>query len=328
MHARRLAVAIILLLAIVAGWTWVANGQPAGHVPSRTPEPSAATTAGLLGAGRQPSATVTIAAAGDIACDPQSTAKPPHNCDQAATAQLIIDLDPAAVLTLGDTQYERGAPDAFSVFDASWGQFLPKIRPAPGNHEYLTKQAAGYFGYFGAAAGDPTRGYYSFDLGAWHILSLNSECRFAGGCSHGSPQETWLRADLAANAGVCTLAYWHEPRWSSGEHGDAIQMATIWADLVAARASIVLAGHNHDYERFEPLDANGSPSPTGVQEFVVGTGGKNHYPFKAPPLPGETVRDDTSYGVLELVLAPSSYSWQFLPAPTYHFTDSGSMPCR
>jgi acid phosphatase type 7 len=270
-----------------------------------------------------------IAAAGDIACDPTANTGSPARCDQAATAQQIVSLNPTAVLTLGDHQYESNTSSQYAaVFDPTWGAFKSKIRPTIGNHEYLTANAAGYFGYFGAAAGDPTKGYYSYNLGAWHLISLNSECSHIGGCATGSAQETWLRADLAAHSTTCTLAYWHEPRWSSGEHGNATQMTTIWNDLVAAHADVVLSGHNHDYERFPALNASGAPSSTGVQEFVVGTGGKNHYGFgTAPAISGE-VRDATAFGILKLVLHPTSYSWQFLPAPSYTFTDSGSAACR
>ena len=273
-------------------------------------------------------ADATVVAAGDIACDPSVNSGAPTRCDQAATAAQILALRPDAVLSLGDNQYERNTAAAYaSVFDVSWGQFKSLIHPTIGNHEYLTRNAAGYFDYFGAAAGDPSMGYYSWNIGAWHIVTLNSECSHVGGCNTGSPQEIWLKADLAANPTACTLVTYHEPSWSSGEHGNAFQMATIWGDLVAAHVDVALAGHNHDYERFPALDASGNPDPSGVQEFVVGTGGKNHYPFAVPAMSGE-VRDDTAFGVLELKLHPSSYDWRFLPAPGYSFTDAGSNSCR
>ncbi|MGZ6266403.1 MAG: metallophosphoesterase family protein [Candidatus Limnocylindrales bacterium] len=264
-------------------------------------------------------------AAGDIACDPATNIKQPADCDQAATANQIGQLAPTAVLTLGDNQYEDGTLAAFqSVFDPTWGKYRSIMYPAIGNHEYLTKGAAGYFTYFGLPA------YYSFNLGDWHLVSLDSECSAGGvgGCGPGSAQEKWLLADLAAHPSLCTLVYWHEPRWSSGEHGDASQMTTIWADLVAANVDVVLTGHNHDYERFVPLDANGKPSPTGTTEFVVGTGGKNHYGFTDAPLTGEVVRNDKSFGVIQMTLGPTGYSWNFVPAPTYTFTDSGSASCH
>lgn len=305
-------------------------------LPARAPAPGPSTPAPPA-SGSDP----VIAAAGDIACDPASqyfngglgtgTA-----CAQAATAALLRP-GLSAVLTLGDTQYEDNAyPKYLASFARSWGRFKRLIRPTIGNHEYLTPDAAGYFRYFGRAAGDPSRGYYSYDLGRWHLISLNSECGFIGGCGPGSPEETWLRADLAAHPALCTLAYWHEPRFSSGEHGDAQQMATIWNDLVAAHVDVVLSGHNHDYERFKPLGASSpsssrfqdpSPVPNGIREFVVGTGGRNHYGFAHAPLVGEAVRNADTFGVLELTLHPSSYDWRFVPAGGAAFTDAGSGTC-
>lgn len=300
-------------------------------VPTATPRPTptpTATPTPVPTSTPRPADPV-IAAAGDIACDPTANTGAPSRCDQGATAKQIVDLNPTAVLTLGDHQYESNTAAQYaSVFQPTWGSFKSRIRPAIGNHEYLTANAAGYFGYFGAAAGDPTKGYYSYNVGAWHLISLNSECSHVGGCSSGTPQETWLRADLAAHPTACVLAYWHEPRFSSGEHGNATQMTTIWNDLVAAHADVVLSGHNHDYERFPALGTTGSPSSSGVQEFVVGTGGKNHYGFGTAPAFSGEVRNDTAFGVLKLVLHPTSYDWQFLPAPSYTFTDSGSASCR
>ncbi len=267
--------------------------------------------------------TVTIVAAGDIACDPAHNVGAPANCDQAATAAQIGQLHPTAVLTLGDSQYENGTATGYkSVYGPTWGQYRSITYPAIGNHEYLTSGASGYFGYFGVPA------YYSYNLGNWHMVSLDSECSQVGGCGPGSRQEAWLLADLAANPSPCTMAYWHEPRWSSGEHGNATQMTTIWNDLVAAKVDLVLAGHNHDYERFVPLNATGQPDPLGTTEFVVGTGGKNHYGFAMASLPGEVVRNETSFGVIDMTLGPTSYSWKFVPAPGYTFTDSGSANCH
>src|SRR3954454_12096560 len=185
-----------------------------------------------------------VAAVGDIACDPTEKSFNGGNgtsnaCKQLATSTLALSLHPTAVLTLGDSQYEDNAYAKYLVsFDPSWGRLKPLIRPTIGNHEYLSAGASRYFRYFGAAAGDPAKGYYSYDLGAWHLLSLNSECSHVGGCGRGSPQETWVRADLAAHPAGCVLAYWHEPRFSSGEHVDAQQMATIWNDLAAAHADL------------------------------------------------------------------------------------------
>jgi hypothetical protein len=315
----------------------MATAWACGSGSQGTPTPTATPASTVLGATATPGATptptptpspspvtVTLVAAGDIACDPAHNVGQPTDCDQAATADEIGQLNPTAVLTLGDNQYEDNTLAAFQkVFAPTWGKYYSIIHPTIGNHEYLTPGAAGYFGYFHVAP------YYSFDLGAWHIISLDSECHYVGGCTQDSAQVKWLLADLAAHSSMCTLVAWHEPRWSSGEHGDATQMATIWADLVQAHVALVLTGHNHDYERFAPLDANGRPDPNGLPEFVVGTGGKNHYGFVEKPLPGELVRNDQSFGVIDLTLSPTGYSWQFVPAPTYTFTDSGSVTgCR
>jgi acid phosphatase type 7 len=296
--------------------------------PTDTPWPSPAGTAthgpldGPTPIPPRPGVTRSIVAAGDIACDPAKNTGAPRGCDQAATAALIGSLRPTAVLALGDLQYESGTASAFqSVFGTTWGKYRSIMYPAVGNHEYLTSGAAGYFGYFKLPP------YYSFNLGNWHLVSLNSECSHVGGCQAGSRQEKWLKADLAAHPTVCTLVFWHEPRWSSGEHGNAKQMTTIWSDLVAAHVDVVLAGHNHDYERFAPLDGAGKPDPKGVTEFVVGTGGKNHYGFATGPLAGEVVRDGTAFGVLRMVLGPTGYSWRFYSAAGYSFTDKGSAAC-
>jgi hypothetical protein len=320
------AISKIAGLGIVGAFLWACASPAQTASPTQQPTTSPSPVSSVLGstASAKPSVTVTIAAAGDIACDPAHNVGTPKDCDQAATANLIGQLNPTAVLTLGDNQYEDGTLAAFeAVFDKTWGAYKSIMHPAIGNHEYLTKGATGYFTYFGVPA------YYSFDVGNWHMISLDSECSAGGlgGCKAGSPQERWLLADLAAHPAKCTLVYWHEPRWSSGEHQDATQMSTIWADLVAAHVSVVLAGHNHDYERFVPLNAAGQPDPTGVTEFVVGTGGKNHYGFTVAPLTGEVVRNDTSFGVISMTLGPSSYSWKFVPAPGYTFTDSGSANC-
>jgi len=268
--------------------------------------------------------TVSIVAAGDIACDPASNVGAPQDCDQAATAALIGQLRPNAVLALGDLQYEDGTLAAFEkVFAPTWGKYRSIMYPAVGNHEYLTSGASGYFSYFGGIAP-----YYSYNLGDWHMISLDSECSHVGGCQAGSAEEKWLRADLTAHNTLCTLVYWHEPRFSSGEHGDATQMTTIWTDLVAAHVDVVLSGHNHDYERFEPLGATGQPDPTGITEFVVGTGGKNHYSFTHAPLVGEVVRSQAAFGVVRMLLGPSGFSWRFDSAPGYSFSDSGSAACH
>lgn len=280
-------------------------------------------------------ATVKVAAAGDIACDPasgsfQRGAGTKASCHMGATSDLLLDLHPDAVLTLGDNQYENGALAKYrQSYGPSWGRWKGITKPAPGNHEYLTGGAAGYFGYFGEVAGDPKKGYYSFDLGAWHLISLNSNCSRAGGCGVGSPQETWLRADLAAHPTTCALAYWHHPRFSSGEHGDHASTSALWQALQDGGAEIVLSGHDHDYERFAPQDADGTLDVAhGLRQFVVGTGGKNHYAMSGPILTNSEVHNDDTFGVLALTLRPDGYDWRFIPEPGKTFTDSGSGGCR
>ncbi len=297
-------------------------------------DPSASATATIdVSAPPPPGSAVTIAAAGDIACDPASGSfnggsGTSSSCHMQATADLLLGIGPDAVLTLGDNQYENGALAKYQAsYAPSWGQVKGVTRPVPGNHEYGTSQASGYYGYFGSAAGDPAKGYYSYDLGAWHLIALNSNCGEVGGCGAGSPQETWLQADLAAHTNACTLAYWHHPRYSSGQHGDHGSVTALWQALYDAGAELVLSGHDHDYERFAPQDAQGNPDAAGMRQFVVGTGGKNHYAISALSANSEVHNDDT-FGVLKLVLRSDGYDWQFLPEPGKTFTDSGTSACH
>lgn len=273
--------------------------------------------------------TVFVAAAGDIACGPTDVPEA-HGltCRQMATSDLVLRLHPTAVLVLGDNQYPVGRDRSYGLFYApSWGRFKAISHPVPGNHEYLSQGADGYYSYFGGAAGVPSRGYYSFNLGAWHLIALNGNCAFVGGCFSGSPEERWLAADLRNHPSVCTLAYWHQPRFSSGQNGNSPAYGTFWRDLVAARADVVLNGHDHDYERFAPQDPSGRADPSGLREFVVGTGGKNHYHFKAIQ-PNSVVRNDTAFGVLALTLRPHSYSWRFDSVAGSSFQDSGRGQCH
>ena len=273
-----------------------------------------------------------IAAAGDIACDPSDGNFNGGNgtsgsCRQKAVSDLFVNRNFSAVLTLGDTQYEDGSLTKYQQsFDPSWGRAKSIIRPAVGNHEYLTAGASGYYNYFGAAAGDRTKGYYSYDIGAWHLIALNSNCSQVGGCGAGSPQEQWLKSDLAAHPTMCTLAYWHHPRFSGGEHGSSTSYDAFWRALYAAGADIVLSGHDHDYERFAPQNPSGAADPNGIQQFVVGTGGKNHYTFTTT-LPNSLVRNSDTYGILKLTLHVASYDWQFVPEAGKTFTDSGTRNC-
>jgi len=265
----------------------------------------------------------TIAAAGDIACD--SLTPGATTCHQAATADLLTAGNFTAVLGLGDHQYPSGALDDFNAYyDPTWGRVKAKTYPAPGNHEYQTSGAAGYFAYFGDRAGPAGRGYYSFDVGSWHLISLNSEISMAAG----SPQLTWLQADLAASSQRCTLAYWHKPLFSSGPHGNDSSVKPLWDVLYAADADVVLAGHDHDYERFAPQTPSGSADATrGIREFVVGTGGKEHYSISSTK-PNSQVHNTDTFGVLRLTLHPDGYDWKFLPEAGKTFTDSGTGSCH
>jgi hypothetical protein len=212
-------------------------------------------------------------------------------------------------------------------YDASWGRLRTLSRPVPGNHEYLTPNATGYFTYFGAAGGDPTKGYYSYDIGDWHIIALNSACAFVGGCLAGSPQTVWLENDLAAHQNLCTLAYWHEPRFSSGVHGDDDSFGRWWLDLYNAGAEIVLNGHDHQYERLAPQDPDQNPVANGIREFIAGTGGEEHEPVGVP-VPNSEITNTDTFGVLKLTLRSSGYDWQFVPESGGTFTDSGSGTCH
>ncbi len=277
---------------------------------------------------------VTVAAAGDIACDPAASSFKSGNgtsteCHMKATSNLLVAMKPSAVLTLGDAQYENGTLSAFQKsYGPSWGRLKAITHPAVGNHEYQTSSASGYFSYFGSAAGDRKKGYYSYNLGSWHLIALNSNCSLVGGCHTGSVQETWLKADLAAHKTKCTLAYWHHPRYSSGEHGSTPALTDLWQTLYNANAEVVLSGHDHHYERFAPQNARGGKDTArGLRQFVVGTGGKSHYAVGTAVANSE-VRNATTYGVLRLTLNASSYSWRFVPEAGKTFTDSGTANCH
>lgn len=330
-----IAVAALLLLAVTGPvqhpHPTFASGKPpiaypgrkGGPTPTSTRPPSPTSTPG----GAQ--GDITIAAAGDIACTPGAPVTS-TTCHQQQTSNLLLAGQYAAVLALGDTQYNSGTLVEFQgSYDPTWGRVKSSTYPEAGNHEYNTPGASGYFAYFGSIAGDPSKGYYSFNLGAWHIIAVNSNCaQLSGGCAAGSPEEQWLRSDLQAHPGVCTLAFWHHPRWSSGDEGDKAYMQPIWQDLYTYHAALALTGHDHDYERFAPQDANGQlDTANGVREFVVGTGGFDHGLLYRQPEPNTQVRDDTTFGVLQLTLHQSGYDWQFVPEAGGTFTDSGSGAC-
>jgi hypothetical protein len=247
-----------------------------------------------------------------------------------ATSNLLLGIS-GTVFTLGDNAYPNGsATDYANCYDGSWGRVKSRTMPTPGNHEYQTSGAAGYFSYFGSAAGDPSKGYYSYDLGDWHIVVLNSNSACSTiSCSATSAQVQWLKADLAASTKSCTLAYWHHPRFNSGaSHGNLLAVGPFWDALYAAGAEVVLNGHEHVYERFAPQTPNAVSDPdNGIRQFTVGTGGAGLYSFSSTIQPNSERRDNTSMGVLKLTLRSGGYDWQFIPA-TGSFTDSGSGTCH
>jgi Concanavalin A-like lectin/glucanases superfamily/Bacterial Ig-like domain len=247
-----------------------------------------------------------------------------------ATAELLDRL-PGLVTTLGDHVYETGSESDFAnCYDPTWGRHKARTLPTIGGHEHLSSpNAAAYYGYFGAAAGDPTKGYYSYDLGTWHVVSLNTECTRVGGCVPGSPEEQWLRADLLAHPAECTIALMHEPRFSSGGvHGPSYNSKYLFMALEDAGADVVLSGDDHLYERFAPQTTLGVPDPAhGVRQFVVGTGGRSHYEFGLI-LANSEVRANEAFGVLKMTLHPGSYGWKFEPVAGKTFTDTGSTNCH
>jgi hypothetical protein len=247
----------------------------------------------------------------------------------AATAKLLDGIG-GTVFTVGDHAYPEGTAAQFkNCYGPTWGRHKGRTRPTVGNHDYNTAGAAGYFGYFGARAGDRQKGYYSYDRGQWHIVALNSNCPRVRGCGGGSAQLQWLRNDLKRNSGTpCTLAYWHHARFSSGEHGNDPRTAPFWEALYNHHADVIVSGHDHDYERFALQAPNGTrDQKRGIREFVVGTGGGRHYPFESVKANSQ-VRNATTNGVLKLTLGASSYQWKFVPEAGKTFTDSGTAKCR
>jgi hypothetical protein len=246
-----------------------------------------------------------------------------HTSGEATAA--LLDSIPGVVFTAGDNAYQDGTTQDYArCYAPSWGRHRARTRPTPGGHDYRTPGAYPYFVYFGANAGDSGKGYYSYDLGTWHVIAINSNI----GRGAGSPQEQWLRADLAAHTTQCTVAYWYAPRFSSGVHGNDVTMAPVWQVLYDGGADVVISGHDHIYERFAPQTPDGTPDVTrGIREFVVGTGGGD-LTAVAHVRPNSEVRITGMYGVLKLSLQPTGYSWRFVPARGGATTDSGSANCH
>ena len=311
---RLIAHVLCFALPCLAGARSVAQ-----KVDSATKAAAAATAP----AAKEPEDPVLVGA-GDIAsCDDLAGAE--------ATAKLI-DKIPGTVFAAGDLAYPDGSDEQFAkCYAPTWGRFKDRTRPAPGNHEYHKGAGAtGYARYFGDAAGNPDKAYYSYELGAWHIVVLNSECIEVGGCDAASPQGQWLKQDLAKHPAGCTLAYFHKPLFSSGgKHGNDPEMRPLWDVLYHAGTDIVINGHDHDYERFAAQDPEGHlDAKHGIREFVVGSGGKNSHRQMGAPKPNSEAHNDDAFGVLKLTLHPRGYDWEFVPEAGKTFKDSGSDACH
>lgn len=308
--ARVLALGGIIIVALLAGSAELApqvpQPAPRVHPPTpRMPDPAATGRASAL---------PVLVGAGDIA-----------NCDESgdeATAAIIARIA-GTVYTTGDHAYPSGrARDFANCYAPSWGTFLDRTRPSPGNHDGAD---SAYFDYFGPRAGKDGEGWYAYDVGAWRVYALNSNCDDVG-CTEDSPQLAWLRKDLADNPRRCVLAYWHHPRFSSARHGDSPEVSPFWNALYDARADVVLNGHDHVYERFDRQSPTGAPDPRGIRQFIVGTGGGNFYEFEEPRSESE-VRNNNTIGVLKLSLDNAGYNWEFVPAERGGFSDSGRDEC-
>ena len=300
---------------------------------------TARNSAGSASATSKPTAVIThagdpvVVAVGDIACFAGDKTNP---CKQQQTAALAANQNPDDILPIGDNQYESGLLSEFEgagAYNATWGMFNPIVHPVPGNHEYeASGSAAGYFQYFGAAA-NPPNGNYSYNIGTWHVIALNSDCSDSG-CADSvagntsSAQVSWLQSDLAANRSACTLAYWHHPLISDGDIGDNPLVAPLWTALYNAHADVVLNGHDHLYERYAQQDASGTATPNGIREFVVGTGGENLVALDSSPHATLQAHDDTDFGVLKLTLHASSYDWAYINTGGTVIDSGTGVPCH
>ena len=292
--------------------------SPLGSVQAGVGSPaSAAPATPIPGASGAP---IVLLGAGDIGdCSLPGAAK---------TSDLLVGL-PGLIFTAGDNAYEDGTTANYAdCYAPTWGRVLDRtILPAAGNHDWNTTDAAGYVGYFGAKAAPQGVTWYSTDLGSWHVIVLDSNCAYIGGCDDASPEGLWLKKDLRASSAHCTLAIWHHPRFSSGLHGDDLEVTPFWDQLQAAGAELVINGHDHDYERFAPQTSAGVVErPGGLREIVVGTGGGELRTFHVQAANSE-FREAGVYGVIRLTLHPANYDWEFLPVDSA-IADSGSTPCH
>jgi Calcineurin-like phosphoesterase len=321
---------IVLLLPTMLVFSFATGTQ--GQAPAATTAPAQTSASKPPTKNRHigpkkpsvPPGTVTFVGAGDIAgC---------KNIEGAEATAKLIEKIPGAVFAAGDVVYERGTTEEFrDCYGPTWGRFKDRTRPALGNHEYGVSGAAPYFAYWGDQAGPVGKGYYSYEVGTWHIVVLNTNCKIVGGCDAGSPEEVWLKEDLAQHSNGCILAYGHHALFSSGifkSHAVHSEVKPLWDDLYAAHADLVLAGHEHSYERFAPQNTDGQLDPkNGIRLIVVGTGGRSHemLGFAAP---NSELRNWDTYGVLKLELSPARYTWEFIPEEGKTFRDSGSGACH
>lgn len=302
----------LLLLGLLAGLLWAGV---AGK--TKAPEPKSNTKY----------AAKTVVIAGDIACaegDPKTS----FSCRHDDTATLIDSLKPDAVLTTGDNQYPVGALAAYqNSYDKTWGAFKNITYPVPGNHEYGTPDAAGYFDYFGERAGERGKGYYSFSVGDWRFIALNSEVD----ASENSTQVAWLKQELQTNKSTCTLAYWHKPRFSTGGHPSDPTYDALWRVLYANNVDVIANGHSHGYERFAPQNPDGQlDTQKGITQFVSGLGGSNSQKLSNSTLTDTlATRQNHAFGVLKLSLYPKTLHYEFIPTPGQQtFSDSGTVTCH
>lgn len=325
----------LLLIGLSGLVRELGSGEPAPTVETgsnASPDPGASgggassgpTASGPGAASASPSPSTpdgdpVLIGAGDIA-----------DCSRDADAETaaLLAAQPGIVFTAGDNVYPAGSAAQFAdCYGPTWGQELARTRPVPGNHDHLSAGLAGYLGYFGDAAAPEGTTWYSYDVGAWHVIALDSSCALAGGCTPESPQGRWLAADLAATDALCTLAIWHHPRFSSGQHGSDASVAPFWDALHAAGADVIVNGHDHDYERFAPQGPDGVRDPTGgIRQFVVGTGGAELRAFGTQAANSE-LRAAGYFGVLRLVLHDASYEWSFLTTAG-PVLDAGNTNCH
>jgi hypothetical protein len=321
---------------------------PASAKPQVAGPPAPAAAAGELptAGSSNPAATDPVEPPADPPADPpvDPPPLPPDDYPQLLAAGDIADCTPGAeqtatlldrlrgtVTPLGDTAYPSGSYEDFmNCYDPTWGRHKHRTRPTVGSHEYDSPGALPYWDYFGDAAGEAGKGWYSYDVGAWHVVVLNSACTAAGGCTEGSPQLEWLRADLAANPSLCTAAYLHIPRYSSGKkHGDGLSVVSFWQVLYEHGVEFVMGGNDHHYERFAPQTPFGDLDLTdGIRQFVVGTGGRFLRPVTDTPRANSETRDDATHGILRVGLLDESYEWEFVPVDGATYTDAGSTECH